>query len=167
VIVHIMAEDARRVAHAVQRLEEVEGVFAIELGLPHDVALSFALDLVRAGIGELPLIARIPIIRAWDLLYPLSREGVSAISLGPPRGTLPGPHGGLVSGRLYGPAIYPMAMAISSQMGGTEINLIAAGGVYHPEQAAAMLAAGASAVQLDAVLWREGWTGVVESKAQR
>ena len=35
----------------------------------------------------------------------------SLASLAPARGALPGPHGGLFFGRLYGPALFPQALA--------------------------------------------------------
>ena len=35
--------------------------------------------------------------------------------------------------------------------------MIVGGGIYHPAQAEALLAAGAIAVQLDLRLWREPW----------
>jgi dihydroorotate dehydrogenase len=41
-------------------------------------------------------------------------------------------------------------------MGGQGLPVIGAGGIYTLEQAQAMLAAGALAVQLDGIIWKEG-----------
>lgn len=80
---------------------------------------------------------------------------VAAFSLAPPRGAL-AVSGGLRHGRLYGPAVFPLALAALHALRPFGLPVIAGGGVYHRWQAEAMLSAGALAVQLDAVLWRGG-----------
>ena len=100
--------------------------------------------------------------RAVELAGALTRndsegEGLAALSLGPPRGLLPAPDGGLARGRLYGPAVFPLALATVKALSRFGVPVIGGGGVYRMEQAEAMLGAGAMAVQLDAVLWRGGW----------
>ena len=59
----------------------------------------------------------------------------------------------LLSGRLYGPALLPQALAVVQAVAQAGLPVFGAGGVYSPADEAAMLGAGASAVQLDAVLW--------------
>jgi dihydroorotate dehydrogenase len=59
-----------------------------------------------------------------------------------------------VQGRLYGPAILPMALRVVHELTQLGIPTIGAGGIYTQEHKNAMLAVGALAVQLDAVLWR-------------
>jgi dihydroorotate dehydrogenase len=68
-----------------------------------------------------------------------------------------GPDHELVHGRLYGPAVFPLALAALLAVRRAGLPVIAGGGIYRPEQVEALLAAGASAVQVDAVLWRAGW----------
>ncbi|RPI29157.1 MAG: hypothetical protein EHM70_15985 [Chloroflexota bacterium] len=58
---------------------------------------------------------------------------------------------------MYGPAVFPFALEAVRALAQSGTPVIGAGGVYTPEQAEAMLAAGALAVQLDAVLWKGGW----------
>jgi dihydroorotate dehydrogenase (NAD+) catalytic subunit len=61
-----------------------------------------------------------------------------------------------VHGRLYGPAIFPLAVrAVERLVGLLDCPLIASGGVYSRQDLATMLEMGASAVQLDGVLWTE------------
>ena len=72
----------------------------------------------------------------------------------PPRGSLPGPGKELLSGRLYGPGIFPLALNTVETLCALGFPVIGAGGVYAKEQALAMLEAGALAVQLDTVLWK-------------
>ncbi len=153
VIAHVLSESPSGVARMVEVLEEVEGVMGIELGLPPFVDAVTARELARAALGELPLIVRIPLELAFSLPETLAGVGAAAFSLGAPRGSLPA-SGGPVEGRLYGPGVYPLALAAVRALAPLEVPIIAGGGVYSPEDARAMLAAGAAAVQLDTVLWR-------------
>jgi dihydroorotate dehydrogenase (NAD+) catalytic subunit len=105
------------------------------------------------------MILRLPFEAAPELAQALASstlaEELAALSLAPPRGSLPDPQdGALVSGRLYGPSIFPQALAAVRAMVATGLPVIAGGGVYQEAQIEAMRHAGAFAVQLDAVLWR-------------
>jgi len=92
--------------------------------------------------------------RALQLAPALADFDLAAISLGPPRGALPGLDGALVHGRLYGPAVFPNALAVVEDLVAVGLPVIAAGGIQSTEDAESMLAAGAIAVQLDILLWR-------------
>lgn len=158
VIVHLIADDPENIRKMVLRLEEVEGVAAIELGLPPDARPSQIVEWTQAAAGELPLIVQLPLNAApfpdggWPEPLP------AAVSLGPPRGALPGRlPDGRVEGRLYGPALFPMALQAVSVGGRGDLPVVAAGGVFQPDQASVLLAAGAAAVQLDLRLWRNPW----------
>jgi dihydroorotate dehydrogenase (NAD+) catalytic subunit len=160
IIVHLLAEDPHTLAQMVQYLEGLPGLLGIELGLPPDIEPGLAYQLAMAALGELALIVRIPFEHACGanpdhtLFDALAQAGVNALSLAPPRGTLPDAYGSLVSGRLYGPAIFPQALAAVTRLAELGLPLIAAGGVYTNQDIQALLSAGAAAVQLDAVLWR-------------
>jgi dihydroorotate dehydrogenase (NAD+) catalytic subunit len=162
VLVHLLCKQADELKLAVRRLEGQPGVAGIELGLAPEVDPQQALKLVQAAAGELPLIVRLPLERAVELAsrilgHGAGAEEVAAFSLGPPRGSLPVPEGGFAHGRLYGPAVFPLALRAVEQLGALGTPVIGAGGVYRLDQAKAMLRAGAAAVQLDVVLWRGGW----------
>jgi dihydroorotate dehydrogenase (NAD+) catalytic subunit len=163
VIVHLLAQSASGLSLMIRRLETVDGVAGIELGLPSGVDSRAACALAQAAGGELPVIVRLPVERAAELASALplqpGQTSIAAISLAPPRGLLPGPDGALVSGRLYGPSIFPLALAALHAVLPTGLPVIGGGGVYTLDQAEAMLAAGAVAVELDGVLWRGGLTG--------
>jgi dihydroorotate dehydrogenase (NAD+) catalytic subunit len=162
--VHVLSSGAGEVSEIVRRLEKVEGVMGIELGLPPGIDVEAALRFVQSAAGELPLVVQLPFERAVDLAEGLARSvgksnetGIDAISLAPPRGALPGHGDGLVHGRLYGPAVFPLALAVVQVIVRTGIPVIGSGGVYRLDAVDAMLAAGAIAVQLDTVLWRGGF----------
>jgi dihydroorotate dehydrogenase len=156
VIVHLLAETPETLSRMVQQLEEVDGVAGIELGLPPDVDAATLAEMIEAATGELPLIVRLAPESVFPPVLP------NGVSLGPPRGSLPGAGtGAFVQGRLFGAGVFPLALhtvrAWHAAWGEAGVPIIAGGGVYHPAQAQAMLAAGASAVQLDLRLWREPW----------
>jgi dihydroorotate dehydrogenase (NAD+) catalytic subunit len=156
VVVHLLASTAEEAATMVRRLEGMEGVAAVELGLPPGASASQAVDLALAAYGELPLVVCLPPEAVEGLAPALRSAGVFAISLAAPRGTLIGPGGKPVSGRLYGPAVLPFALAAVQAAHRAGFQVIGAGGIYRREQVDAMLQAGAWAVQLDGILWQGG-----------
>jgi dihydroorotate dehydrogenase (NAD+) catalytic subunit len=157
VIVHVLAGHGDEVHQIVRQVERLENLAGIEVGVPPDAASELVAELVSAGFGEHPVIARLPLERLLELAPAALAAGAAAISLGAPRGSLPGPSGKMIRGRLYGPALFPQALEVVRQAALREFPVIGAGGVYQPQQANAMLQAGAIAVQLDAVLWRGGF----------
>jgi dihydroorotate dehydrogenase (NAD+) catalytic subunit len=128
-------------------------VMAIEIGFEADSSADLVGNIVKSALGELPIIAQIPLSRL-DLAEPAMGAGASAISLGSPRGALPTEDGKIVSGRLYGPAIFPLALEAVQQLKQMGFPVIGAGGVESELQANYMLEAGAIAVQMDVRLWK-------------
>ena len=152
--VHIFGEAPDQIEGLVRALESLDAVSAIELGLLPGAEPELSLSLVRAGVGELPLVVNFPLTAASEAwVDKLAGLGASAISLGAPRGWLPGANGKLTGGRLYGPAILPLALAAVRSLRRQALPVIAGGGVYRKADGEALLAAGAVAVQLDSVLW--------------
>lgn len=159
VLVHLLPSHPRQLAHMLARLEGLDGIWGVEIGLPPESNAPDALAYAQASVGELPIILRLPFEGAAELAQALAAsplaEELAAVSLAPPRGSLPDPQdGALVSGRLYGPAIFPQALAAVHAMASNGLPVIASGGIYLEAHVQAMRQAGAFAVQLDAVLWR-------------
>lgn len=154
VLVHLLVQSPVEVSRMVERLESLDGVMGVELGLPPGTDKDLAAELVNAAVGELPVIARLPLENASELAPALADFDLAALSLSPPRGALPGPEGQLVHGRIYGSSVFPLALAVVEKLVATGLPIIGAGGVYSAQDADAMLAAGAFAVQLDTALWR-------------
>lgn len=161
VIVHLLAQTPAEVSQMVLRLEGLENVMGIELGLPPAIDKEAAQALVQAAAGELPIIARVhleQVLAEASQVLPLVENmlaaGAAAISLGALRGTLAQSDGSRFSGRLYGPAVFPLALRAVENLAAEGLPIIAAGGIYQPADQQAMLSAGAQAVQLDACLWR-------------
>jgi dihydroorotate dehydrogenase (NAD+) catalytic subunit len=154
VIVHLLARSAAEVAKMARRLETVEGVSGLEVGVVSDASVEMVVALTQAACGELPVILQLPMERSVELAFRAIQAGAVAVSLAPPRGIFPVQGGEFVQGRLYGPAILPIALRTVQELTQLGIPTIGAGGIYNQEQKNAMLAAGALAVQLDGVLWR-------------
>jgi dihydroorotate dehydrogenase len=106
-------------------------------------------------LGELPLIFSLPVEQVLSLGPRLIQEGAQAISISAPRGALMMDH--LITGRLYGPSLFPRTLETVYSAAKLGLPMIGAGGVWTKESADAMLAAGALAVQVDAVLWGVNW----------
>ncbi|MFZ6026883.1 MAG: nitronate monooxygenase [Chloroflexota bacterium] len=154
IIVHILVHGPDDTSEMAKRLESIEGLIGIELGIGSTADAVAVRTLTEAAAWvELPVIARLPFECARELAEAAVAGGAAAISLAPPRGLLPNTHGGMLRGRLYGPALFPQALAQTQAVAALDVPVIAAGGVYTDENVQAMLAAGAIGVQVDAMLW--------------
>lgn len=157
VIVHVAATTPTDVRRALSVLERVDGPAGLELGLRDDVTPTELAALVRAALGTLPLLVRLPPATALSLAPLAVRAGANALTLAaPPRHTLEA-HGQTVTGRWYAPTELPATLNLLSAVLAAlpePVPLIAAGGVFTPADQAAALTAGATAVQWDAALWQ-------------
>jgi len=147
----------------VRRLEEVENVLAAELGFSPLLADDIIRLTVEICAGELPLICSLPPEIVLTLGPRLIDQGASAISLAPRRGALTTPlrQGAkgatpaveVISGRLFGPGLFPLTIERVQNAAKLGLPLIAAGGIWSEADCDAALAAGALAVQIDAPNW--------------
>ena len=168
IVVHLMADRPEETRHMVRALESHENVMAAELGFAPLLADDILMLTLEMCLGELPLIFSLPVEQVLSLGPRLVQAGAQAISLSAPRGALPGTgppreesvtgnDTGIVTGRLYGPSLYPRALETVYSAAKLGLPVIGAGGVWTKENAAAMLSAGALAVQVDAALWGFNW----------
>jgi len=157
VIVHLLPENVEEMREMVRLLERVEGLLAVEVGLPPQVDAASTTTIARAACGELPVIVRVPFEHHLELSRAAAEVEIAAVSLAPPRGAALNPSGNLAHGRLYGPALFPLALAAVHAIAQSGIPVIGAGGVSSQEHVDAMLKSGALAVQVDSALWCGGW----------
>ena len=153
VIVHLMADRPEETQRMVRMLEEIENVMAVELGfapLLADDIISLTLEMC---LGELPLIFSLPVEQVLSLGPRLMQEGAQAISIAAPRGSQVTNQKAVVSGRLYGPSLFPQSFDTVRNAVKLGIPIIGSGGVWTKENADAMLSVGALAVQMDAAIW--------------
>jgi dihydroorotate dehydrogenase (NAD+) catalytic subunit len=157
IIVHLMADRPEETQTMVRLLETQENVMAAELGFAPLLADDILLLTLEMSLGELPLIFSLPVEQVMRLGPRLIQEGAQAISISASRGALPTDNLSLMTGRLYGPSLFPKSLEIVYSAAKLGLPIIGAGGVWSKENAEAMLASGALAVQVDAALWGLHW----------
>jgi len=153
VILHLMADRPEETQRMVRLLETQENVMAAELGFAPLLADDILLLTLDMCLGELPLIFSLYDEQVLSLGPRLIQGGAEAISLAAPRGALSTGNSSLITGRLYGPSLFPKSLGITYSAAKLGLPIIGAGGVWNKENADAMLSAGALAVQVDAALW--------------
>ena len=155
IIVHLMADRPEQTQRMVHTLESHENVMAAELGFAPLLSDDIILLTLEMCLSELPLIFSLPVEQVLSLGPRLIQAGAQAISISAPRGALMTDH--LITGRLYGPSLFPRTLETVYSAAKLGLPIIAAGGVWKRENVDAMLSAGALAVQLDAALWGFNW----------
>jgi dihydroorotate dehydrogenase (NAD+) catalytic subunit len=157
IIIHIMADRPEETQRMVRMLESQENVMAAELGFAPLLANDIIRLTLEMSLGELPLIFSLPVEQVLSLGPRLIQEGAQAISISAPRGALPTDNSSLITGRLYGPSLFPQTLETVYAAAKLGLPILGAGGVWNKENADAMLSAGALAVQVDAALWGFDW----------
>ena len=156
VIAHLLAQDARQVGQMTEILEGVEEISALELGLIVDDPQEVSALVAEAAMGELPVVARIPLHTSRHAAIAAVGAGANAIAIGPPRGALPDPNGEIQRGRLYGPGLFPIALKALQELAPTvECPILVGCGIYSHDQAGILMDEGAAGVQFDSILWTE------------
>lgn len=166
VIVHLIATTPAETAKAAERLSGIPNVAGIELGLVDNITPQRALNLLDAAraAGDLPVIVRVPFTSVDALAPLLANHGADALTLtAPPRAVLPvldAPEDSEVRrylrGRLYGTALFPLLLNVLARWcSKLPVPVIACGGIASLQDAIACLELGATALQIDALLWRD------------
>lgn len=158
IIAHLPADepdDLRRTAGA---LASIESVVAIELGLPPGALPADVERWIRA-VGEgchLPQLVKLPLEGAAEIAEVVATTPADALVIaGPPLGAaLATGTEAVVRGYLYGPAVHNLVLeAVYTIAGLADLPLVAVGGIHTAADARTFLQAGASAVQLDSLLF--------------
>ena len=160
VIVHLLVESPGTLTEMIHKLEGLENIVAVEVGLPPGCDPDMLSAVIAAGGGELPLIPCLSPELVPTLLDTFKDLQPIALHLVEPRGALPGPGGEIVTGRLFGPAIFPVMLAAAQVLINAGLSVIANGGVYDPWQVDALMKAGVTAVGLGSVLWQVDPTAI-------
>jgi dihydroorotate dehydrogenase (NAD+) catalytic subunit len=145
----------------VMALEMSLGELPVIVSLPWEQVLSLGPRLIQAGAIALSLAAPRGALPSLDLSpsgaplwghrhIPSTENNVETQSGDG------GSQRGVITGRLYGPALFPQALGLVRDTARLGLPIIGSGGIYSQENIDAMLTAGALAVQVDSLLWR-GW----------
>jgi dihydroorotate dehydrogenase len=152
IIPHLMADRPEETQSMVRVLEGANNVSAVELGFAPLLADDIILLSIDMSRGELPLIVNLPAEQVLRMGAKAVEHGAAAVSVAAPRGALTR-DGQMISGRLFGPSLFPLAMEAVRSGAKAGIPIIGAGGVASHEQAQAMIEAGAIGAQMDFALW--------------
>ncbi len=151
-------------AKAAQRVAGAPAVAGIEWAVPGDLKAAALAEGLRAAqrVMDLPLWVKLPWGRVRELAEGACTAGAVALVIAQPPpgsvvGSAPPGDGDLVTGALYGPLLLPLVLQEVAAVAKMRLPcaLVVSGGIFTPAQVAQALAAGAQAVQLDAVLWSE------------
>lgn len=166
IVVSIYAENPAEIAELLAALEELEGVRGIELPLAaHGITTADPARRLVAAVRaatQLPLIVKLP-GEAPDLTglaQAIVAAGADTVALidGLPAEADPAGDGNRIAGRLYGPALFPLALrAVAAVAAAVEAPVIGLGGVGGAADARALLSAGTSAVGLGSALLADPW----------
>lgn len=159
VVVQLVDETAADFAKAAARVAGAQAVAGIEWSVPAGLAPSTLAEGLRAAqrVADLPLWVKLPWGRAGDLAERAVAAGaVGLVVAQPPAGSALRA-GAVTTGALHGPLLFATLLdqlvAVAQQS--LPCALIASGGIFTAGQMLQALAAGAQAVQLDAVVWSE------------
>ncbi len=154
VILSVYVDGPEEMAAVGRRLEGEATLAGVELTVPYRAGAKWLTDVAAGFTGEcdLPLLVKLPLGLDPELLG-AAVAAADALVLATPhcgRLTADGP-----LGPLYGPGIVPYTLAAVAQaaQSAPDVPIIAAGGIYTEEDAAACALAGAAAVQLDGLLF--------------
>lgn len=156
-IVAVYGATVPDLAEAAWQAGECEVAQALELHLPHDAAPQAYGAAVRAARDEagLPCLVRLAHeAAAAEAARAAEEAGADAVVVAaPPLGRARGAGAAWVTGPLHSPALAPLtAQRVSEVRAATGLPIIARGGLARPDDALAMLAAGACALQMDSIL---------------
>ena len=153
VIVHLLVEHPNTLTEMIRKIEGLENIMAVELGLPPYCTPDEILSILEAASGELPVVVCFSPEQAPILGETLIEQAPAAVHLVEPRGTLPNRDGSLITGRLYGPAIFPQMLSAAHKLVSMGFPVIVNGGIFENWQVATMMEAGVIAVGLGSALW--------------
>jgi dihydroorotate dehydrogenase len=155
VILHILAGDPQEMAAIVEQLDgQDHPIQALEVGLTHTTPENAEAILRAATLSQLPLLVRVHPYADRELLIALNHSGANAVVMGPPRGILTLTEKTRISGRLYGSGLHPMASyQLERFINAVDLPVILGSGLFSLEDIRGAFSIGATAVQLDTMLW--------------
>lgn len=160
VIAQIADNSPEEAASTARRLAQVDGLMGLELRISPHAQPNEVRPLLRTirRSTDLPVWVKLPLTGVEELAHAAAIAGADALVVASPlTGAGVAANGTVVRGDLFGPAAFaPMLAALVTVAElALDLPLIACGGIHTAPQVRQVLAAGASAVQLESVVWVE------------
>jgi dihydroorotate dehydrogenase (NAD+) catalytic subunit len=160
VILHVLAESPQDMEQIARNADRCRPLAGLEISLGDQLTMRETRDLLIAAKQntDLPLFARLPLYNAHILSdVAQQNEAAALVVAAPPRGTERSPAAGrLIGGRVYGWWLKAQVLRVLGRVVQySSLPVIAAGGVHSLADVQDFLAAGARAVQVDTLLWRD------------
>lgn len=151
---HVLPSSANEAESLVRELEGIENVAAIELGLPPGISPKKQQEMIVASQGELPLYVCVPLDEVTSRRMEIEAlRDLAGVVISAPRGVLRH-NGHLLSGRLFGPSLFPQLMAALCALRGSGLTVIAGCGIFSEAAGLAAMSARATGLQVDAWRWQ-------------
>lgn len=160
IIAHLPADDPDDLARTAGALAGLDMLSAFELGLPRQAMPNDVRSLINAILqhSELPLLAKLPFSNPFPLAEAALAAGADALVLGTaPKGAWYMQDGTYLTGDYYGAGVVAQNLPTLIELHQLypQVPLIASGGVHTLADIKAYLQAGASAVQLDTLIFTD------------
>lgn len=159
IILHVVANNAEEVEQMARAADRCPHLAGIELGLDDQIIMRELRDFLHAARRntDLPVLVRLPLYNALILGEVAQQSGADALVVAsPPRGTERDKKSGrLIGGRVYGAWLKAQVLRMVGRIKQyAEVPVIACGGIHSPDDARDFITAGATAVQLDTIVWK-------------
>ncbi len=156
VIAHLPADTADDLRRTARALASTDAIAGLEIGFTRaDTPADIRAVVRAAAIGELPVLAKIPADAETDAFSAALDAGADALvlSLSPPAGVFSAEK--LRHGDFLGWGIAPVALPRIAALRQIfpDVPLVAGGGIHTPAEAQSYLRAGATAIQLDTIIF--------------
>lgn len=154
VIISLAAEGMGEWGSMARRLEKMSSVAGVELEIEEEMNAAEAIRPVRQ-MSELPILAKIPVTRAAEIAGECVTAGADALVIGLPPRADAYRDDQVWKGRWYGAGVASLVLRAVRKVkeSAPDVPLVACGGIHTTESAREFLSTGASAVQLDSVLF--------------
>jgi dihydroorotate dehydrogenase (NAD+) catalytic subunit len=154
VVVQLADSEPNALRQVAARLNEIEGVAALELLLPRSADAQSARALLRAvaKVSDLPLWVKPSLDHCLELAPIAVQNQAAAVVVGQSPQVA---HS--TTAAIFGPVLFERMLAVLHQTAKLQLDcaLLACGGIHTPEDVGQALAAGARAVQIDSAVWVE------------
>jgi dihydroorotate dehydrogenase len=149
----LLPRDADEAREMSEQVDNLECAVTFQLLLPRNASTKDRLEMLEAAQGEKPFFVELPLDEVnREFVGTIRKSSAIGMVISAPRGVLAQGED-TIGGRLYGPALYPLAARVVKDLAKEKVNVVAGCGVSTLAAGQTMLALGAMAAQFDVIFW--------------